>query len=151
MADFEHLLETHAGIVGKIARSYARTPDERRDLSQEIVTQLWRAFPRFDATRGKFSTWMYRIALNVAISHLRSARVFEPLDVDLPGEAHDDRIPDLYAVIHTLDPMNRALVVLYLEDRSYADIGEVLGISEANVATKLSRLKGQLRAQLKGA
>ena len=153
-ADFETLLARHGGIVGKVARIYGRDVDDRRDLAQEIATQLWRAFPRFDEERGKFSTWMYRIALNVGISHLRSVRAVVPLDDDMlatmPADP-DDRAAALYAQIRELEPLARALVLLYLEDRSYAEIAEVLGITEANVATKLSRLKTRLRAQLTGA
>ncbi len=156
-AEFERLLAQHGGIVGKVARLYARDADDRRDLAQEIATQLWRAYPRFDERLGKFSTWMYRIALNVGISHLRSARsarTLLPLDEGgLAAKAAaepDDRAGALYAQIRELEPMARALVLLYLEDRSYAEIAEVLGITEANVATKLSRLKTRLRAQLTG-
>jgi RNA polymerase sigma-70 factor, ECF subfamily len=153
-AEFETLLAEHGGIVGKVARIYGRDADDRRDLAQEIATQLWRAFPRFDAQRGKFSTWMYRIALNVGISHLRSARAVVPLDEELlaaPAAEPDDRAAAMYARIRELEPLARALVLLYLEDRSYAEIADVLGITEANVATKLSRLKTLLRHQLTGA
>ena len=154
-ARFEGLLADHAGIVGKIAGIYARGPDDRRDLQQEIATQLWRAFDRYDERLGKFSTWMYRIALNVAISHLRRARTFEPLTGDdvaaAAATARDDRADALYACIQAFEPLDRALVLLYLEDRSYGEIAEVLGISEANVATKLTRLRNRLRTQLTGA
>lgn len=153
-ARFEGLLADHAGIVGKIAGIYARGPDDRRDLQQEIATQLWRAFDRYDERLGKFSTWMYRIALNVAISHLRRARTFEPLADDVAAAAataRDDRADALYACIQAFEPLDRALVLLYLEDRSYGEIAEVLGISEANVATKLTRLRNRLRTQLTGA
>ena len=153
-ARFESLLAEHAGIVGKIAGIYARGPEERRDLQQEIATQLWRAFERYDERLGKFSTWMYRIALNVAISHLRRARTFEPLDGDDVAAAEterDDRAGALYACIRAFEPLDRALILLYLEDRSYGEIAEVLGISEANVATKLTRLRNRLREQLTGA
>jgi RNA polymerase sigma factor (sigma-70 family) len=153
-ARFEGLLADHAGIVGKIAGIYTRGPDDRRDLQQEIATQLWRAFDRYDERLGKFSTWMYRIALNVAISHLRRARTFEPLADDVVAAApteRDDRADALYACIQAFEPLDRALVLLYLEDRSYGEIAEVLGISEANVATKLTRLRNRLRTQLTGA
>lgn len=155
-ARFEGLLAEHAGIVGKIAGSYARGLEDRRDLQQEIATQLWRAFDRYDERLGKFSTWMYRIALNVAISHLRRARMFEPLADDLVAPAVDradldDRADALYACIQAFAPLERALILLYLEDRSYGEIAEVLGISEANVATKLTRLRSRLREQLTGA
>jgi RNA polymerase sigma-70 factor (ECF subfamily) len=94
---------------------------------------------------------MYRIALNVGISHLRRVRTFEVLDDGVAAPAPDDRIEALYARIRALDGLDRALVLLYLEDRSYAEIADVLGISEANVATKLSRLRTRLREQLTGA
>ena len=154
---FEALLDQHRRIVFKIANVYARGAEDRRDLAQEIATQLWRAFERYDEHRGKFSTWMYRIALNVAISHARrGARTgrFEPLEDHLgavAGDARDepdDRLEAMYAFIGAIDPLNRALVVLYLEDRTYAEIAEVLGISETNVATKLNRLRHKLRGQL---
>ena len=155
---FEDLLDQHRRIVWKIANVYARGAEDRRDLAQEIAAQLWRAFGGYDARRGKFSTWMYRIALNVAISHARrGARTgrLEPLEDrhldevagDAGGEV-DDRLRAMHAFIAELDPLNRALVVLYLEDRSYAEIAEVLGVTEANVATKLNRLRNKLRGQL---
>jgi len=158
---FTALLQEHRKIVFKVAAIYARTPEDRADLEQEIRTQLWRAFARYDERRGKFSTWLYRIALNVAISQSRtryrdgSGRV-EPLEqhhLDSIGggtviDEPDARIRMLYAVIASLDPLNRALILLYLEDRSYAEIADVLGISETNVATKISRVKQTLRGRL---
>jgi len=156
---FEALWREHQGIVLKVASVYARGAEERRDLVQEIGMQLWRAFGGFDARRAKFSTWLYRIALNVAISQLRrdggrAARV-EPLEAvhleTLAGEAAaepDERLAALYAFIGELDALNRALILLYLEDRSHAEIAEVLGISASNVATKINRIKQKLRGQL---
>jgi RNA polymerase sigma-70 factor (ECF subfamily) len=144
---------------------YARNPHDRDDLAQEIATQLWRSFASFDERRAKFTTWMYRVALNVAISHVRSAKRADagqwvPLDgvhletVADAAAAHDEalerdqRIAALNAFIGGLDALNRALVLLYLEDRGYAEIAEVLGISETNVATKLNRIKNKLRGQM---
>ncbi|MGH2392562.1 MAG: RNA polymerase sigma factor [Candidatus Limnocylindria bacterium] len=154
-ARFQVLLEQNRGIVLKVANTYCRHAEDRRDLAQEICAQLWRAYPGYDETRS-FSTWMYRIALNVAISHLRSAghrnRHVASLDEDalaaIPDPAPhepDDRTRTLYRVIDRLDDLNRALMLLYLEDRSYREIAEVLGISETNVATKLNRLKQRIR------
>ncbi|MGH7572576.1 MAG: RNA polymerase sigma factor [Gemmatimonadota bacterium] len=154
-ARFQALLERNRGIVLKVARTYCRDPEDRRDLAQEIAAQLWRAYPRYDETRS-YSTWMYRIALNVAISHVRSAshrqRLVASLDDDALSEIPDptphepdDRLRALYRVIERLDGLDRALMLLYLEDRSYREIAEVLGISETNVATKLSRLKQRIR------
>lgn len=158
---FETLLQEHRGIVLKVASVYAHGSEDRSDLAQEIAVQLWRSFGGYDPARAKFSTWMYRVALNVAISHVRQAardERLEPLDaghLELPGEADvsqpDERLAALYAFIGQLDPLNRALILLYLEDRSHAEIAQVLGISETNVATKIGRIKQKLRGQMTAA
>jgi len=148
---FQTFFASHGGIVGKIARAYARDPEARRDLEQEIATQAWRAYPSYDEARSTFSTWLFRVALNVAISHLRRARSFEPLgEVAAEPATKDDRIEAMYVSIRALEPLKRALVLLYLEDHSYREIAEILGISEANVAVRLTRIKAELRTQLKG-
>ncbi len=156
-ARFVCLLEQHAGIVQKVCYSYARSRADRHDLMQEISLQLWKAYPRYSRERS-FSTWMYRIALNVAISFLRSSsrplRQTVSLDegaLDLPDEPTaraDERVTLLQRVIASLDPLNRALVLLYLDEHSYREISEILGISETNVATKLSRLKQRVRREI---
>jgi RNA polymerase sigma factor (sigma-70 family) len=161
---FESLLQQHRGIVFKVAGIYSRSATDREDLMQEISAQLWRSFGSYDEARAKFSTWMYRIALNVAISQARRERWsdgdrFEPLEIHHqetvgggePIREQDERLRALYDFIGQLDPLNRALILLYLEDRSYGDIAEILGISETNVATKISRIKQKLRGQMVGA
>lgn len=159
---FEALWREHRGIVLKVASVYARGAEERHDLAQEIGAQLWRAFAGYDARRAKFSTWLYRIALNVAISHLRrtggEAGRFEPLEkthletiAGEPAVEPDERLDALYAFIGELDALNRALILLYLEDRSYAEIADVLGISATNVATKINRIKTRLRGRMTAA
>jgi RNA polymerase sigma-70 factor (ECF subfamily) len=152
---FAGLLERHRGIGLKVAHSYCRHPDDRADLAQDIAAQLWRAFPGYDAARASFSTWMYRIALNVAISHVRSSslrgRHSVPLDDEAllagDGDDHegDEHLRLLHDFIARQDPLHRALLLLYLDERSHREIADVLGISEANVATKISRLKQRLR------
>lgn len=149
--DFATLLEAHRRIIASVARAYGRTPEERRDLAQDIATHAWSAFRRYDAARP-FSTWLYRVALNVAISHAR-ARVFRddaqvelPSDDVLAGSAPDDtRSPVLHQYIAKLDPLNRALVLLYLDGHSHREIADVFGLTETNVATKLTRVKQRLR------
>lgn len=160
-ADFESLLTAHRGIVLKVAGTFCRDTEDRRDLAQEICTEVWRAYPSFDERR-RFSTWMYRIALNVAISHRRRlvnrqrhTAEAEGLDLDaLPdraAHAPDERVQELHRVIGRLDDLHRALVLLYLEGYAYQEIADVLGISETNVATRLNRLKARLRNELSGA
>lgn len=146
---FEELVQGHIGIVFRVVRTYCRQPEDQQDLAQEVKLQLWRAFPKYDEKRT-FSTWMYRIALNTAISWNRRARMDSlPLDhateAATPAATDDERA--LYHVIDGLDPLNRALLLLYLDDLSHAEIGEVLGLSAANVATKISRLKQRLREE----
>jgi RNA polymerase sigma factor (sigma-70 family) len=154
-ADFVARIERHAGIVRKVAHAYSRTAADRRDLEQEIVAQLWKAWPGYDGARP-FATWMYRVALNVAISIARSQRWQAPGAVPIDGEvdALDDTaerehgVRELMAFIGGLDELNRALILLYLEGQSYAEIADVLGISETNVATKINRAKQTLRARM---
>jgi len=153
---FQALFERHRKIVFKVANMYCRNAEDRRDLAQEIGTQLWRSFPGYDASRS-FSTWMYRIALNVGISFARNAihrekhsvalddAVADAIDENAVLSEPDERVRALHRFIGQLDVLNRALMLLYLEDRSYREIAEVLGISETNVATKINRLKQRIR------
>ena len=152
---FSRLLEEHRKIVFKVANTYARLADDRADLAQEISAQLWRAFSGYDESRT-FSTWMYRIALNVAISHLRSSRQRDLKTLRFDESVHEDalvegiaepdeRVRDLHRFIEQLDALNRALLLLVLEERSYREIADILGLSETNVATRISRLKQRIR------
>jgi RNA polymerase sigma factor (sigma-70 family) len=158
---FRELLDRHRGIVFKVAASYCSETHDRADLAQEIAAQAWRAFPNCDSARP-FSTWLYRIALNVAISSLRASRERVARSVPFDAELHDsagsdadepeqaERLRLLRRCIDAFDPLNRALLLLYLDERSHADIAEILGLSETNVATKIGRLKQRLRDQLAG-
>ena len=159
-ATFSAVLQQHRGIVFKVANSYAWQADDRDDLAQEIATQLWRAWPRFDPARS-VTTWMYRVALNVAISHVRgrSARGHHdtvPLDEDLHGHAEAEAVDHeraqhlrlLQDFIRRQAPLDRALLVLYLEDRPQREIADILGISESNVSTKIGRLRQRIRDDL---
>lgn len=153
-ARFETLLERHRGIVFKVAGTYCRNAADRDDLAQDIAAQLWRAFPDYDEARP-FSTWAYRIALNVAISfRRRDARrgSAEPLDETLhevadpnTPEHGDDAVRVLQRFMAELDPLHRALLLLYLDEKSQREIADILGISETNVSTKINRLKQRLR------
>ncbi|MEP6809926.1 MAG: sigma-70 family RNA polymerase sigma factor [Chthoniobacterales bacterium] len=156
---FLDLLNQHAGIVHKVAASYSSSQADRHDLTQEIMLQLWKAYPRY-APERPFSTWMYRIALNVAISFLRSNT--RPVRQTIPLEEIETEIADstsaipeenervvlLQKVIAALDPLNRALLLLFLDDHSYREIAAILGLTETNVATKLNRLKQRVRREI---
>lgn len=150
---FQSLVDQHKKILFKICNSYCRNIDDREDLAQEIIIQLWQSFPGFDEHR-RFSTWMYRIALNVAISFYRrestrkrhvissDEHLWEAID-ETADQSEDVRL--LYMFIEKLDPLNKALILLYLDKNSYREIADVLGISETNVATKINRLKIKLK------
>jgi RNA polymerase sigma factor (sigma-70 family) len=152
---FQALVEEHKKILYKVCRSYCRNPGDRDDLAQEILVQLWRSFGVFDE-RVRFSTWMYRIALNVAISFYRRESVRTRnvisgdehlLDIAGESEIRTDEVQMLYGWIEELDPLNKALVLLYLDGNSYQEIADILGITETNVATKISRIKETLRQE----
>ena len=161
-ARFTALLEAHGGIVRRVATAYGRDAADRGDLTQEIALQLWRSWAGYDPERP-FGTWVYRIAFNVAISHLRrrsrpgdSAIAFDEAGPDALVDPRDDAdeharesesVERLQRLLAELNPLDRALLVLWLEEQSYRQIAEVLGLSETNVATRLSRLKERLRAR----
>ena len=158
-ADFEALLRSHQPILFKTINTYCWHSEDRRDLAQEISTQLWRAWPKYDVTRP-FSTWMYRIALNVAICfvrrEVRHRRVFTSVEGDsdeicsmLPSDpVAADRIQRLRRFIAAEPPLERALLLLYLEDTPQKEIAEILGITPTNVSTKINRLKQRIRAEI---
>jgi RNA polymerase sigma factor (sigma-70 family) len=153
---FQARLEEHKKILYKICNSYCRDRDARDDLAQEIIIQLWQSFGKYDESR-RFSTWMYRIALNVAISFYRRERTRtrhvisdeeHVLEAANETESQSEEMRVLYQFIGGLDPLNKALVLLYLDGNNYQEIAEVVGISETNVATKISRLKSNMKQEL---
>jgi RNA polymerase sigma factor (sigma-70 family) len=155
---FQALVDRHKKILYKICNSYCRNPGDREDLAQQIVAQLWQSFRSFDG-RVQFSTWMYRVALNAAISWYRRERTRAShilpaderlLDVAAETETEPDDIRLLYQFIETLDELNKALILLYLDGHTNREIGEVLGISETNVGTKIGRLKTAMRQEFTG-
>jgi len=156
---FGELLERHRGIVFKVANSYCRNAEDRADLAQDIAVQLWKAWPSYDPARS-FTTWMYRIALNVAISSLRASETRERASLPLDEALHD--VADANAADHEVDQqlrllerfirrqpaLDRALLLLYLDERNQREIGEILGISETNVSTRIGRLKQRIREEI---
>lgn len=148
---FLSVIQTNKGIVFKIANSYCINPEDRKDLIQEIIVQLWKSFDRYN-TQYKYSTWIYRIALNVAISFYRKdkrrKKVSGPFPESIINVADngntcqtEEDIGLLQKFISELKELDRALILLYLEEKSYNEIAEIMGISETNVATKIGRIK----------
>ena len=149
--EFISVLEAHKGILYKIGHSYCRDPDDQKDLLQEMVIQLWNSFDRYNGS-AQYSTWIYRIALNTAISFYRKETKRERISVPFSEELFhmedpvdetdlDIRLQLLQQFIQELKELDRALMLLYLEEKSYREIAAILPISESNVATKIGRIK----------
>ncbi|WP_435263866.1 RNA polymerase sigma factor [Tenacibaculum sp. nBUS_03] len=157
----EYFIETideHKNIIYKIVNSYCQNKEDRKDLEQEIIIQLWNSFDNYNSDY-KYSTWMYRIALNVAISFYRKEKKWSMKNDFYNEESifkiEEDTIEEqtelnyhlklLQEFIQNLNELNKALMLLYLEEKSYEEISEILGITKTNVATKISRIKLKLK------
>lgn len=159
---FESWVRQHGGMILRVARAYTIADEDREDLVQEILLQLWCSLPRFQG-RAKESTWIYRVALNTALgwrrAQARRNRRFTPLLAveDIPaaeGEAggpfgNEEVLARLYAAIRALPKVDAALVMLHLDGLSYREMAEVLGISEGNVGVKLTRARKALADLMK--
>lgn len=154
---FISIIREHRKLIYKICYCYCSNPENRKDLQQEIFLQLWKSFDKFDG-HVKISTWIYRIALNTAISFYRNDHKYQVRRTNISTEiislSHDStsteieqNIQKLYQIIEQFAPLNKALILLYLEDHKYADIAQILGITETNVATKINRIKKDLKEQ----
>ncbi|MGM0636488.1 MAG: RNA polymerase sigma factor [Bacteroidota bacterium] len=151
---FVELLEENQNIVHKICRIYTDDEAAHQDLFQEITIQLWKAFPKFRGD-AKFSTWMYRVALNTAITLYRKQKRkiktqdWEKVSFKIEAEDYDDtqekNLKLMYQAIKELNDIDKALVFLYLEDRNYTEIATTLGISEVNARVKMNRVKKKLK------
>lgn len=152
--NFVTQLEQNQNIVHKICRLYTNDSNAHNDLFQEITIQLWRAYPKFRGD-SKFSTWMYRVALNTAITLYRKSKRrvvtqdFEGVSFKIKADEYDDtaevQLSLMYAAVKNLNDIDKALVFLYLEDKNYKEISSTLGISEVNARVKMNRIKGKLR------
>jgi len=155
--NFLELLEEHQNIVHKVCRLYTNDYDAHNDLFQEITIQLWKAYPKFRGD-AKFSTWMYRIGLNTAITLYRKSKRrvttqdFDAVQFRIKAEDYDDteeeQLKLLYSAVKQLNDIEKALVFLYLEDKNYREISETMGISEVNARVKMNRVKTKLRTIL---
>ena len=155
--EFVSIIKDNQNLIFKICHSYCSNSELRKDLEQEILFQLWKSFSKFDG-RVKVSTWIYRIALNTAISFYRhdnksninkvpiDASIISLANYELDSELKEN-IAILYQFIEKMNELDKALILLYLDDNKYKDIAIILGITETNVATKIGRIKKVLREQ----
>lgn len=154
-AAFLQMMQDHKKLIYKISAMYCADAEDRQDLIQEITIQLWKALPGYNP-QYRQSTWLYRVALNTAISFYRKSNrrqeVVTSLGQDIinladepADDADEENLSQLRGFIQQLNELNKALMILYLDGNSYREIAAVLGISETNVATKISRIKQQLK------
>jgi len=152
---FLSVVESNKGVLYKIANSYCKDAEDRKDLVQEIIVQLWKSYENYN-DQYKYSTWIYRISLNVAISFYRHEgrrkRFSNPLSDGIINFVHnyetselEDDISFLQQLISELKEIDKALMLLYLDQKSHKEIAEIIGISESNVATKIGRIKTVLK------
>jgi RNA polymerase sigma-70 factor (ECF subfamily) len=155
--DLIEILNNHKGLIYKVCNLYCSDPEDRKDLFQEIVLQVWKSLASF-RHESSLSTWMYRIALNTAITHFkkeqrslnhqRSLQNFE-----IPGLEDDDgkeeQLQLLFSAIHDLDKIDKSIILLYLDEKTYEEISEITGLSKSNVGVKLNRIKAKLSVTLK--
>lgn len=153
--EFTELIEKNQGIAHKVSRMYCNDTICRDDLFQEILLQLWKSYPNYDKNR-KFSTWMYRVALNTAISQLRKdlkIDIVNNFPINLIDENEliekEEQAEILYNAISKLNKAEKAIIVLYMDDYPYEEIAEIIGISVSNVGVKINRIKKKLQKILK--
>lgn len=156
--EFIKQLNENQKVIHKICKIYTDNPHDHEDLFQEIVIQLWKSYPSFRG-EAKFSTWMYRIGLNTAIALFKkqskkiSTDTQETLEqikiIDDTNEQETERIKAMYDAIHQLSDIEKALIMMFLDDKPYREIGEILGITEGNTRVKMNRAKEKLKNLIK--
>jgi RNA polymerase sigma-70 factor (ECF subfamily) len=153
---FENMIRENEGLLHKVCSMYAFTPQDREDLFQEIVIRIWKSLPGFKGL-SKASTWMYRIALNAAIIRIKTDKRREPLNADalwinkeITEQNPENQLWDeVVAAVNLLNPVEKAIVMLYIEDYSYEEMEEILGIAQNTIRVKMTRIKEKLRENTK--
>ncbi len=154
---FLELIEQHKGILHKVARMYMDNSEDQNDLIQEIVLQLWKAFDRFEG-KSKFSTWMYRVSLNTALTYFRKEKkkadrytFLENIDQvdEVDFDEKETQLELFYKAVHELNKVEKALIFLFLEGQNHKEISISLGISEVNARVKLNRTKEKIQIIIK--
>ena len=149
--EFIELIEQHSRLIYKVCYMYASDKDEINDLYQEVLINLWRSHDSFRG-EAKYSTWIYRIGLNTCVSYIRQKTrkpLLIPLEVDLENIAEQknniEQIHELYRLVNRLNKIEKAIVLLYLEEKTYDEISEIIGITRGNVGVKLNRIRTKLK------
>ncbi|MBX2896201.1 MAG: RNA polymerase sigma factor [Cyclobacteriaceae bacterium] len=153
---FVHILNKHRSLIYKVCNLYCNDPEDRKDLFQEIVFQIWKSLGSF-RNESAVSTWMYRIALNTAITHFkkdkRSVKPISITGIDFPELDEDlaerEGLRQLTHAIEHLDKIDKSIILLYLEEKSYEEISDITGLSKSNVGVRINRIKTKLSQTLK--
>ena len=153
---FIKAIQENERLIFKVASFYTDSKDDRDDLVQDIIYNLWKSFDTFQQ-RSSFSTWMYRVAMNVAIVHLKQRKrkvQSVPIDIgtlnfaETAFDGDEDKLQVLRKLVNDLNLFDKGILMLYLENKSHTEIAEIIGISKSNVGTKLSRIKEKFRQQV---
>ena len=156
---FDHILSDYIGVVRKVCNLYADSSEEYEDFYQECMLQIWKSHQNFRG-EAKASTWVYRVALNVCLTQLKlKKRKVDNLSLDQKAErlawepydtTRDEQVKTLYSAIRKLKELDRAIIMLYLEEKSYDEISEVMGLTMSNVGVRINRIKKQLTQLING-
>jgi RNA polymerase sigma-70 factor (ECF subfamily) len=154
--EFTALIQEHQGLLFKVASVYTNSTLDRDDLFQEIVYQLWKSFDSFRG-ESKITTWMYRVGMNTAISHLKKSKrstvtlpLTDAINLSASGldELQEERLKLLHRYIQQLNTLEKGLMLLLLEGKSYQEIAEITGLTSSNVGTRISRIKKKLKSNM---
>ena len=149
--EFVDILNNHRGLIYKVCHLYCDDPEDRKDLFQEIVLQVWKSLGSF-RQESTIGTWMYRIALNTAITHFRKEKRLggkvSLTGIDIPdlndSNEKEDQLRELFKAIENLDRIDKSIILLYLEEKNYEEISEITGLTRTNVGVRLNRIKIKL-------
>lgn len=153
--EFITLIQRYQQVIWKVCYIYAKDSNHLNDLYQETLINLWRAFPHF-RQESKVSTWIYKIALNSCISYFRrfsqspkAIPITRHWDCIMEDDQFTEQLQELYRLINQLNPLEKALILLWLEEKNYNEIAEITGLTPTNVATKLNRIKEKMKKMSK--
>lgn len=150
--EFIEMVKAHSPLIYKVCNAYATEHYEMNDLYQDILLNLWKGYPKFRG-ESRLSTWIYQVSFHTAVSSLRKeikqqSHVHITLEMEnilASDDGNSDQVKEMYGLIRRLDKYDRAVILLWLDDLSYQEISEILGISKSNVATKINRVKNKLK------
>lgn len=154
--DFLKTIKENEGIIFKLIRIYAEQIDDQKDLYQEIVYQLWKSFHTFQGN-SKISTWIYKVALNTSLAHInlkkKHSKTLSIQDIRFQMEEKndiqsEDKITEMYQQIKQLNEIDRAIIFLFLEGKSYEEIASITGFTLTNIGTRLNRIKLKLKTKI---